>query len=176
MNETLRLYPIVPFNVRMALRDCTLPRGGGKDGSQPVGVLKDTPIGYSTLVMQRRADIYPDPSTGFPDKDTFVPERWDDWSPKHWTYVTILPPRSITPSVNTDPLQTDTFHSTVARASASVSNSRSRRWRTRSHASCRDTRNWRTGCRRRQSGRRISCYSLPVVYKWLSMRQRNRLI
>lgn len=87
MNETLRLYPIVPFNVRMALKDCTLPRGGGPDGSQPIGVLKDTPIGYSTLIMQRRADIYPDPSTGFPDKDTFVPERWDTWQPKHWTYI-----------------------------------------------------------------------------------------
>ena len=85
MNETLRLYPIVPFNVRMALKDCTLPRGGGPDGSKPIGVLKDTPIGYSTLVMQRRADIYPDPSTGFPDKDKFVPERWENWSPKHWT-------------------------------------------------------------------------------------------
>lgn len=85
LNETLRLYPIVPFNVRMALKDCTLPRGGGPDGSQPIGVLKDTPIGYSTLVMQRRADIYPDPSTGFPDKDAFVPERWETWSPKHWT-------------------------------------------------------------------------------------------
>jgi cytochrome P450 len=87
LNETLRLYPVVPYNVRFALTDTTLPTGGGRDGTQPIGVLKGTPIGYSTLVMQRRADIYPDPSTGFPDINKFVPERWDNWTPKSWTYV-----------------------------------------------------------------------------------------
>jgi cytochrome P450 len=87
LNETLRLYPVVPFNVRFALNDTTLPVGGGKDGSQPIGILKGTPIAYSTLVMQRRADIYPDPSTGFPAVEKFVPERWDNWTPKTWTYV-----------------------------------------------------------------------------------------
>jgi cytochrome P450 len=49
INETLRLYPVVPFNVRAALKDTTLPHGGGHDGMQPLGVLKGTPIGYSTL-------------------------------------------------------------------------------------------------------------------------------
>jgi cytochrome P450 len=49
INETLRLYPVVPFNVRAALKDTTLPHGGGNDGMQPLGILKGTPIGYSTL-------------------------------------------------------------------------------------------------------------------------------
>ncbi|KAF2195748.1 cytochrome P450 52A11 [Zopfia rhizophila CBS 207.26] len=87
LNETLRLYPVVPFNVRMALHDTTLPTGGGPDGTQPIGVLKDTPIGYSTLLMQRRADLYPPPESGFPPVHKFVPERWDGWTPKSWTYV-----------------------------------------------------------------------------------------
>lgn len=87
LNETLRLYPVVPYNVRVALNDTTLPTGGGKDGQQPIGILKGTPVGYSTLVMQRRTDIYPDPSTGFPAVEKFVPERWDNWTPKSWTYV-----------------------------------------------------------------------------------------
>ncbi|CAD0083238.1 unnamed protein product [Aureobasidium vineae] len=38
VNETLRLYPIVPFNVRVSLKDTTLPRGGGPDGTQPIGI------------------------------------------------------------------------------------------------------------------------------------------
>lgn len=45
LQETLRLYPVVPYNVRVALQDCTLPRGGGPNGDEPIGILKDTPIG-----------------------------------------------------------------------------------------------------------------------------------
>lgn len=87
LNEVLRLYPVVPFNVRVALADTTLPVGGGPDARQPIGILKGTPIGYSTLVMQRRPDLYPPPESGFPAVDKFVPERWDGWTPKSWTYV-----------------------------------------------------------------------------------------
>jgi cytochrome P450 len=87
LNETLRLYPVVPYNVRFALKDTSLPVGGGPDGLSPIGIPAGTPIGYSTLVMQRRADLYPDPSTGFADPAEFVPERWDSWTPKSWTYV-----------------------------------------------------------------------------------------
>ena len=87
LNETLRLYPVVPYNIRFSLQDTTLPMGGGKDGRQPIGVLKGTPIGYSTLVMQRRADLYPPPESGFPAVHKFVPERWDGWYPNSWTYI-----------------------------------------------------------------------------------------
>jgi cytochrome P450 len=87
MNETLRLYPSVPFNVRLALKDTTLPRGGGPDGSEPVAILKDTPIGYSALVMQRREDLYPPVSDTFKHPDIFSPERWAVWQPKPWQYI-----------------------------------------------------------------------------------------
>jgi len=109
MNETLRLYPVVPFKVRLALHDTTLPRGGGPDGLSPVGILKDTPIGYSTLVMQRRPDLcppyYPPPSSPPSHPTTqspnpyspsipppishleFCPDRWSTGQPKPWTYI-----------------------------------------------------------------------------------------
>ncbi|KAI1394230.1 cytochrome P450 52A11 [Hypoxylon trugodes] len=87
INETLRLYPSVPFNVRTALRDTTLPRGGGPDGSLPMPLLKDTPVGYSTLVMQRRTDLYPPASEKFADPGEFSPERWYEWQPKPWQYI-----------------------------------------------------------------------------------------
>ncbi len=87
LSETLRLYPVVPYNVRIALRDTTLPSGGGPDGSRPVAVLKDTAIGYSPLVMQRRSDLYPPAGSGLPDPDVFCPDRWDSWQPKPWYYV-----------------------------------------------------------------------------------------
>lgn len=87
MNETLRVYPAVPFNVRLALTDTTLPRGGGPDGSQPLPVLKDTPIGYSTLLMHRRADLYPPTSATFADPAVFSPERWFTWQPRPWQYI-----------------------------------------------------------------------------------------
>jgi cytochrome P450 len=87
LNEVLRLYPVVPFNVRLALRDTTLPRGGGKDGSEPLPVLKDTPIAYSTLVMQRRNDLYPPISATFADPQVFSPERWANWHPRAFDYI-----------------------------------------------------------------------------------------
>lgn len=91
INETLRLYPVVPFNVRTSLTDTTLPRGGGPDGMQPIGVPKDTAVGYSTLIMQRRRDLYPPISESFPyDPLEWVPERWATWQPRQhggWTFI-----------------------------------------------------------------------------------------
>ena len=87
LNETLRLYPSVPFNVRLALKDTTLPTGGGPDGTEPIAVLKDTPIAYSTLVMQRRVDLYPPVSDTFLHPHIFSPERWSSWHPKPHDYI-----------------------------------------------------------------------------------------
>lgn len=40
LNETLRVYPAVPVNFREAVRDTSLPVGGGPDGASPMFVPK----------------------------------------------------------------------------------------------------------------------------------------
>lgn len=87
ITETLRLYPAVPYNVRLALKDTTLPRGGGPDGKQPIGILKNTPISYSTIFLQRNPHNYPPITPKFADIETFHPDRWNHWAPKPWTYI-----------------------------------------------------------------------------------------
>ncbi|KAH6667491.1 cytochrome P450, partial [Halenospora varia] len=79
INETLSLYPSVPYNIRQALHPTTLPHGNASDPSQPIGILKDTPIIYSPLVLHRQ-------STHFPDPETFNPDRWAK-AAKPWTYI-----------------------------------------------------------------------------------------
>ncbi|GAM85529.1 hypothetical protein ANO11243_035360 [Dothideomycetidae sp. 11243] len=87
LNEILRVYPAVPYNVRIALKDTTLPRGGGPDGMQPVGIEAGAAVGYATMLLQRRRDIYPAVSEKFPDPREFCPDRWSHWTPKSWTYI-----------------------------------------------------------------------------------------
>lgn len=90
INETLRFYPVVPFNVRYSLRDTTLPRGGGPDGLSPIGVRRDTRVIYSTIMMQRRPDLYADnddDDRSF-DPGKWIPDRWTSgWQPKPWHFI-----------------------------------------------------------------------------------------
>jgi cytochrome P450 len=80
LNETLRLYPAVPYNLRAALSDTSLPGGPGQPD---IVMLEGDVVCYSTLAMQRRADLYPEVvgKTGerFVDPGVFCPERWDGW-------------------------------------------------------------------------------------------------
>ncbi|KAJ5325530.1 Cytochrome P450 E-class CYP52 [Penicillium brevicompactum] len=70
INEVHRLYPQLPFNVRVAGKTTILPSGGGPDGKSPVLVPKNTGIGYSVYHMHRQKSIYGD------DAEIFRPERW----------------------------------------------------------------------------------------------------
>jgi cytochrome P450 len=88
IHETMRVYPVVPFNVRYSLRDTTLPRGGGPDGLDPVGVRADTRIIYSTMLMQMDADLYDGPaSENYFDPARWIPERWATWQPRPWHFI-----------------------------------------------------------------------------------------
>ncbi|KAJ5907443.1 hypothetical protein N7495_000125 [Penicillium taxi] len=70
MNESLRLFPVVPVNRRDASRDTTLPRGGGPDGESPIFLKKGQSLIYSTHCMHRREDIWG------ADAAFYKPDRW----------------------------------------------------------------------------------------------------
>lgn len=70
LNEGLRLHASVPFNSRVAVRDTTLPVGGGPDGKSPIFVRKGTEIQYAVHVTHRRKDLFGE------DAQEFKPERW----------------------------------------------------------------------------------------------------
>lgn len=70
LHETLRLYPSVPANFRVATRDTTLPRGGGPDESLPVFVPRGTMCVYQVYSVHRSERFYG------ADCNQFRPARW----------------------------------------------------------------------------------------------------
>lgn len=86
LNESLRLYPIVPENDRQAVQDTVLPIGGGEDGRSPILVKKGQMVHWSLWTMHRRKDLYGE------DAEEFKPERWLDEDGKKglrvgWEYL-----------------------------------------------------------------------------------------
>ncbi|KAJ3013411.1 hypothetical protein NUW54_g1605 [Trametes sanguinea] len=70
INETLRIYCPIPFNIRVTTRDTTLPN---PDPSAPrIFIPKGTSISYSVLMMHYRKDYWG------PDALYFDPDRWLD--------------------------------------------------------------------------------------------------
>ncbi|KAF2792456.1 putative cytochrome P450 alkane hydroxylase [Melanomma pulvis-pyrius CBS 109.77] len=72
INESQRLYPIVPTNSRQAVKDTLLPHGGGPDATAPLFVPKGAVVAWLSRAMHRREDIYG------PDAEAFNPSRWLD--------------------------------------------------------------------------------------------------
>lgn len=78
----LRLFPPVPLNFRTALKDTTIPRGGGPDGLSPIWIPKGHNVGYSVWVMHRRKEFWGE------DADEFRPERWAEGRKlENWQYL-----------------------------------------------------------------------------------------
>ncbi|KIK51348.1 hypothetical protein GYMLUDRAFT_50586 [Collybiopsis luxurians FD-317 M1] len=70
INETLRLYPVVPFDLRSSVEAATWP---SDDPSQPpIYIPPNTQIIYSVFMMHRRKDLWG------PDAEEFDPDRWLD--------------------------------------------------------------------------------------------------
>ncbi|KAF9769799.1 hypothetical protein IL306_012728 [Fusarium sp. DS 682] len=80
VNESLRLHPVIPTNARVAVRDTTIPRGGGIDGKSPLFISKGTAMFYNVYAMHRNEDVFG------PEAEDFVPERWQDLRPG-WGYL-----------------------------------------------------------------------------------------
>lgn len=70
LSEVLRLHPVVPENSRRAVRNTTLPRGGGPDGLAPIYIPAGEEVAYNVHMMHHRKDIWGE------DADEFRPERW----------------------------------------------------------------------------------------------------
>ena len=68
--ESLRLYPVIPLNVKVANKDTFLPRGGGPEGEAPIFVHKAQTIVWVPYSMHRRKDLWG------ADAAEFRPERW----------------------------------------------------------------------------------------------------
>ncbi|RGP60629.1 n-alkane-inducible cytochrome p450 [Fusarium longipes] len=80
VNESLRLHPVIPTNARVAVRDTTIPRGGGADGQSPLFISKGTAMFYNVYAMHRNQDVFG------PRAEEFIPERWQDLRPG-WGYL-----------------------------------------------------------------------------------------
>ncbi|KAJ7780558.1 cytochrome P450 [Mycena maculata] len=70
INETMRLYPSVPFNVRESINSTTWP--SPNPGEKPIYIPAGTQTPYSVFMMHRRKDLWG------PDAEEFDPDRWLD--------------------------------------------------------------------------------------------------
>ncbi|KAF8804608.1 cytochrome P450 [Phlegmacium glaucopus] len=73
INETLRLYPAVPFNLRMSKGEATT-WSPSKPGNKPFYIPPNTRIGYTVFSMHRRLDLWGPDALEF-DPDRFLDER-----------------------------------------------------------------------------------------------------
>lgn len=81
LNETLRLFPVVPINVRRCLVPyTTLPTGGGTTGLDPIYLRQGEEVCYTVHSMHRLPLYWGE------DADQFRPERWAGRKPG-WEYL-----------------------------------------------------------------------------------------
>ena len=67
-------------NMRLCLRDCVIPTGGGPNGKVPIFVSQGTQVSVNFAAMQRDKDIWGE------DAEDFRPERWERMK-LGWHYI-----------------------------------------------------------------------------------------
>merc|ERR1711991_695903 len=72
LSETLRLYPAVPTEGRLCIKETRLPSG--------YTIPANTFTSVSSYLMHRRADYFPDPLA-------FKPERWAEHPPHSYAFI-----------------------------------------------------------------------------------------
>ncbi|KAG7440044.1 cytochrome P450 [Guyanagaster necrorhizus] len=70
INETMRLYPAVPVNIRTSIKETTFPSDDPEE--KDIYVPAGTPVPYSVFIMHRRKDLWG------PDAEQFDPLRFID--------------------------------------------------------------------------------------------------
>ncbi|KAF7315083.1 hypothetical protein MIND_00022500 [Mycena indigotica] len=76
INETMRLFPPVPHNIRQTVNSTVWP--ATQSDEKPLYIPAGTTILYSVLLMQRRPDLWG------PDADLFDPDRFLDHRAKQY--------------------------------------------------------------------------------------------
>ena len=79
--SALRLYPVFPWNVRVAYADTLLPTGGGTNSKSPIFVPAGTLFEANYAVLHRRQSIWGS------DAGVFNPDRWATSKPGPWEYI-----------------------------------------------------------------------------------------
>ena len=80
IQEALRLGSPTPTTVRAAVRNTTLPQGGGPEGQDPIYIPKGTVVTLNLFNLHHREDIWGN------DVDEFKPERWTS-SNRGWEFI-----------------------------------------------------------------------------------------
>lgn len=81
IKESLRIYPLLHANGRIAVTNTTLPTGGGPDGTAPIFIPAGERVSTNFYRLHREKSVFGE------DIELFNPDRWNDISPNNWEFM-----------------------------------------------------------------------------------------